>query len=260
MLVIIFIIICILIISRHCKRKRTHIPRTIYTFWKGSNEKENLFISECIHTWMNNNPNWRIIVLTENNVHEYAPESYNIKCDHVQQFSDFIRLEILEKYGGVWMDASIWMNGNLDLILKGMDYELIGYKNPIIHDSYIMENWFIAASTNCRFMKLWKDEYFKMKTMKVDEYLNFVPSTHKKNIENPLYLSQNVAWNVCYQNNPKLHKTIYLYDSAKGPFALQWKCNWNPKTYAKVFQNEKYGIYPMLKITNIERKEIIQQP
>jgi len=252
--------ICILIITKYCKSKRTHIPRIIYTFWKGDNEKENLFISKCIQTWMNHNPNWTINVLTENNVHEYAPESSTIQCDHIQQFSDFVRLEVLEKYGGVWVDASIWMNSNLDSIIERMDYELIGYKNPIKHDTYIMENWFIAASTNCRFVKLWKDEYFKMKHMKVHDYLTSVPTLSKVNIENPLYLSQNVAWNVCYQNHPNLHKTIYLYDSGKGPFKLQWKCNWNPKKYAEMFQAERHGIFPMLKITSIERNQILQQP
>jgi len=257
---IIFIIICIWIIAKYCKRKRTYIPKIIYTFWKGNDTKENVFITKCIQTWMTHNPNWKIIVLNEINVHEYAPESYTIQCDNVQQFSDFVRLEVLEKYGGVWMDASIWMNSRLDSIIEGMDYELIGYKNPIRHDTYIMENWFIAASTNCRFVKLWKDEFFKMKHIKVHDYLTSVPTSYKVDIENPLYLSQNVAWNVCYHNHPKLHKTIYLYESAKGPFELQWKCNWDPIKYAKLFHDKKHDIYPMLKITNIERNQIVQLP
>ena len=93
-------------------------------------------------------------------------------------FSDILRILLLEKYGGIWIDASLIFWKRVDNIVTNMDEFVIvrNYNN----DNYPIkgyESWFIAVIPNHPFINKVKSEIVKLNTYnKIEQFL-------KKNID-----------------------------------------------------------------------------
>ena len=66
----------------------------------------------CIKKWRDLNPDCEVNVLTDNNIADYVPEFFQIVKDSLERTyqarSDLLRLLLLSKYGGTWVDATIY--------------------------------------------------------------------------------------------------------------------------------------------------------
>ena len=60
----------------------------------------------CFDGWKKLNPDWDIRILNKKTALEYIPELKNFNHLTRTMRSDLIRIKLLEKYGGVWADAS----------------------------------------------------------------------------------------------------------------------------------------------------------
>ena len=67
--------------------------------------------------------------------------------------ADVLRLKLLEKYGGIWMDASILLLENPDKFVGG---DVTLFTTPGTNNSNpVYENWFIASTKNNEIIKKW---------------------------------------------------------------------------------------------------------
>ena len=86
-------------------------------------------------------------------------ENKNLSNNHI---SDLIRVCLIEKYGGIYLDASIILLRSLDWIYELDDkYDFIMYKNTdhsTNDEKPVIESWFIAAKPKCKFMTLVKEK------------------------------------------------------------------------------------------------------
>ena len=70
----------------------------------------------CFETWKYHNPDWIVCGLDEHTLGRYIDTSMipsSLNRDITAQ-SDIIRLMLLEKYGGVWADSTVFCNKPLD--------------------------------------------------------------------------------------------------------------------------------------------------
>lgn len=80
--------------------------------------------------------------------------------------SDVIRMELLYKYDGIWMDASTILNRSLDELLAvnlRNRYDMVAFYRDVstIDKHYpIIETWFMAVPKNSDFIKRWL-HYFR---------------------------------------------------------------------------------------------------
>lgn len=91
------------------------IPKTIHLVWFGGNEKNKL-IQECIASWKQVMPEWTIKEWTEKNYDlSHSPlwvqEAYKKK--KWAFVSDYVRIDVLHKEGGVYLDTDMYMIKNL---------------------------------------------------------------------------------------------------------------------------------------------------
>jgi len=94
--------------SRRSEKYTESIPKNIWTYWDSEELPD--FVSKCIDKWRRLHPDWSIVVLNPNNLKDYLPETdiFKLKfADTIPRQSDFVRLHILSKFGGVWADASV---------------------------------------------------------------------------------------------------------------------------------------------------------
>ncbi|MBD7957399.1 hypothetical protein H9651_07090 [Microbacterium sp. Sa4CUA7] len=68
-----------------------------------------------------------------------------LETDRPAHFADYVRVALLEKYGGIWVDATCWVPGPLDVAV--LPYLTAGVVYPRWTSGQI-GNWFIAAASD----------------------------------------------------------------------------------------------------------------
>ena len=83
--------------------------RILWGYWNSGEDSMPEFNKLCIASWRANNPDWKVIILSDKNYKEYVaaeelPSTFSSL--KVQHRSDLVRVAVLVRYGGVYMDVS----------------------------------------------------------------------------------------------------------------------------------------------------------
>jgi len=138
------------------------LPKKIWILWLQGLDNAPLLVRNCYASWVKQNSGWEITFLDQNNLHEY------IELDdlHItkQAFSDVVRINLLAKYGGLWVDATCICTMPLDEWLpKYMGTGFFAFERPAV--DRMMGPWFLAGSQynyiinalHTRINAYWKD-------------------------------------------------------------------------------------------------------
>lgn len=145
------------------------IPKVIHYIWLGG--KKNSIVEKSISTWERAAPNFQIREWNETNLPNFTNQFYrDAMASHDYAFaSDYARLKILEKHGGIYIDTDMFLLSNPNKILKNRDLVFgIQDKNMIFSTS------FIASTPNQEFIR---------KALKVYEQTEYTPKTLVANTE-----------------------------------------------------------------------------
>ena len=168
-------------INNYHKQSKT-FPKIVWTYWD-SNMPDS--VTTLINQWKYLNPTWNINVLSKDTLSLYIksselPDGFYEGKESPQHSSDMVRVILLHKYGGVWIDGSTIMMKSLDWILKEFNktnIHYLGYYMPsftTIKDKPIIENWFIASKPKTRFIGLIKNEMMKAFGRRVEYIENII--------------------------------------------------------------------------------------
>lgn len=107
------------------------IPKIIHYCWFGNNPKPEI-IKKCIDSWHKFCPDYQIIEWNESNfdvtISRYVKEAYESK--KWAFVSDYVRLFVLYKYGGIYLDTDCEVLKNLDVFLNH-DGVIGGYEEDV---------------------------------------------------------------------------------------------------------------------------------
>ena len=98
------------------------IPKTIHYIWFGHNEFSDL-IKDCIESWKKVMPDYEFVLWNEDNYDInktlFTKQAYEAK--KYAFVSDYARIDILNKYGGIYFDTDVKVLKRFDkfLVLKG---------------------------------------------------------------------------------------------------------------------------------------------
>ena len=185
-------------------------PKTIFTFWE---PRENIpgYIKLCIRTWKKYLFDYEIKILDYKTAKEYLGESLfsSIICKNMSLAvqADAIRVALLNKYGGLWIDTdTIILNGNF---MK----EVLLHELTMVRDSKTGHHYigFIYASNNSNLMKNWlKKIQYKVKVYKylLDRKDNNFWETTGKKLKNVIYLGNQILNPLL--KNVKRYKMFHL--------------------------------------------------
>lgn len=241
----------------------------IFCFWEG---KKCRFVEKCKKRLFQKKGNANLYLL--NGSHFQINKHENLLQTNLALKSDIIRLFLLQKYGGLWIDSSLvvmtniehWITEQLDTLKSETQQSdihkdlLIGYSSP--QDDTILESWLLYASKNCEFVRLWKEELEIALDTGIDtycqQYKQFCLEKYPNLWSYLPYLLIHLCF--CVVRDTKHYKTrIMTIDSRNGPFYLDTMTKWNEKKTCEFLLRHKKHFYndsPFLKIVSSVRSEI----
>lgn len=235
--------------------RKNIIPKIIWSYWDNPEVPE--FIADCKKNWAKFAPNYEIKQLNRNNIENYVnmPENWQSLKSYRQ--ADVLRLKLLEKYGGIWMDASILLLDNPD---KFVDGDITLFTTPsTTQNNPVYENWFIASTKGNEIIKKWIVEVEKaIKDPK--EYIESSSDYNNKLVKIPNYLICHLALRNIYDKHKGLFKNGKYYDSNTTAFYEHNKYNWKD-VGMNAFQD--FSIHPerlMIKLRGNDRTDDLKVP
>jgi hypothetical protein len=137
------------------------IPKRIWFLWLQGIEKAPALVRTCLESWRYWNPEWRIEVLDWTCLETFLPSAAQLGKRwpgmHAAALSDLIRVNLLDRHGGVWTDATCLCRKPLDVWLPYLAQTgFFAFANPA--EDRLVATWFLAAEPETRLIKCWRDE------------------------------------------------------------------------------------------------------
>lgn len=123
------------------------LPKRVFTFWYQGIEKAPKIVKTCMISWKELNPTWEVVFLDAFNINDYV--EFDFDCESLSEKSialksDLLRLKLLSKHGGVWVDATVLCVLPLDAWIDSYtDNNLFLFSRPF--KDRLFSSWFIAS-------------------------------------------------------------------------------------------------------------------
>lgn len=130
--------------------------RKVWVYWYQGLENAPLVVRRCFNSVKKNLRDWDIVFIHKGNIDDYVTFPAFIKDKFEKgiigqaHFSDLLRLELLIKYGGLWLDSTVYCSGNnISQSILNSDLFVFQSLKPGA-DGHVtqMSNWLIWAKTN----------------------------------------------------------------------------------------------------------------
>lgn len=185
-----------------------NVPKTIWTLWLQGIDTAPPIVKACVTSWQRMNPGWTIQILAKGALADFLPDvndpsSILSRSFSDATYSDIVRIELLCRYGGVWVDATCYCLQPLDEWLGGlMSESFFAFERPA--PTRMLSSWFLAASQSSYLAHEWR---------------RLVYQHWENRSDDPDYFWFHHLFGVAYQHNRKFRR---LWDavpkiSADGP-------------------------------------------
>lgn len=124
--------------------------KNIWWCWLQGEDNAPDLCKSCLQSVRKNFPDYNITVITENNLSryiempEYILNKYNKGIIGRAHFADILRTMLLVKYGGVWIDSTVFCSGRNDDLLKEPLFVFQDWKFNR-EQACVCSNWFLSA-------------------------------------------------------------------------------------------------------------------
>lgn len=182
-------------------------PKLIWSFWSG---EQSPTVRACGLSIEQHAEGFDLVQVSLERVTHFLPDFPPVPpSTPIQKISNLVRLMLLERYGGIWLDASILVTQDLDWIptaFSKSNFGMIGIYNEF-PDEYasnplrpIIENGFIAARPGDPFVRRWLSTYADcILSTDYQNYFQVARSNFSELTSNFLRRDQSdLAYFVCY--------------------------------------------------------------
>jgi hypothetical protein len=141
------------------------IPRIVWTYWDHLPPPE--LVARCLQLWRNLAPDHEIRLVDRSTASRWLGTDVDATTfDALPAYrqADWLRLQLLIRHGGIWMDGSTLLTEGLDWVHRlraetgagVVGFYIDRYTTDRRHP--IIENWFLAASARDPYLVAWAGE------------------------------------------------------------------------------------------------------
>ena len=224
------------------------IPKLIWSYW--NSESLPPLIQACADNWRAQASDHELRFLTPATVRQWLPAGADLSLlERLPPFrqADWLRLQLLQAHGGMWIDASTLLTRSLDWVHEqqaASGAEFVGfYIDRLSHRAELpmVENWFMAAVPGSRFVRELNAEFERALQMGEAAYLQALRDAGRfervvQAIEPSLqeYLIMHVAASSLLDADASRYR-LQLQRAEDSAFALQQALGWRKRhLYAKL--------------------------
>lgn len=176
----------------------------VWVCWLQGIENAPFLVKRCYGSMQKYLKNEKIIVLTEETINNYVTfpdfiiEKYKKGYITKTHLTDLLRLELLSKHGGIWIDATVLCTGEIPYYIKESDFFITRSLKPGRDGKAVpISSWFMVAKRNNKTVIAIRElmyEYWRRNSKLIDYFLihNFIqlalerfPEEEKKMIKYP---------------------------------------------------------------------------
>ncbi|MCM1490552.1 MAG: capsular polysaccharide synthesis protein [Muribaculum sp.] len=154
----------------------------VFTLWFQGEDNAPAIVKSCLRS-MRRHLKQELIVIDEKTLFDWIslPEEIILKWKSGKMcnanFSDICRLELLYRYGGVWMDATDFVTAPIPDYIIDSDFFLFKTGERYGKWFSFIESCFIRARRGNRLLAIWHDtvmEYWKHENSAIDYFVNLM--------------------------------------------------------------------------------------
>lgn len=169
-------------VANESKTDKGNINKTVWIFWWQGIEQAPDLVKVCYKSVKENLKGWNIVLITKDNYKEYTdiPEFIIEKLDKgtitLTHFSDILRLDLLIRHGGLWLDATVLCtNENIPEVILQSDLFVYQTQKPGADGhATLMSSWCMWAKPHNHILKATQDllyAYWKQYDYMMDYFL-----------------------------------------------------------------------------------------
>jgi len=216
------------------------IPRIIWTYWQPAPAPA--FVQACLANWRHFAPDHEVRLLDRDSVMSWLPE---LRADFdalpAYRQADWLRIQLLARHGGIWMDASMLLSRDLGWLHETRKRRAADYVGFYI-DRYttrpelpIVENWLMASVPHGRFATALAAAFDRALDEGAEALLQRLQSEgRRERVVQALtddfqrYLLMHVAASELLDREPQLARLVLLR-AEDGPFAWHAGVGWRKR-------------------------------
>lgn len=214
--------------------------------------------------------NFTYCFLTEKNLSNFLdiklfPAEFHNKL-YAAGKADYIRVSLLKKYGGIWIDSSTYVN-SASLVEFVVSKAIENRPHIIVFDYNHMDEKvnfaFYGAPESSIIMREYKREYDKAFSVGVDKYLKNACNTiggrlssNESHLCSPVFLVHMTYSTVLFENHD-LNKLVLTLPEGQGHMRLFFECNYQFSCFAKRFLDDPLvKDFPIVKMCSNFRRAV----
>ena len=151
------------------------IPKIIHYCWVGGNPKPESVLY-CIESWKKYCPEYEIKEWNESN-YDFTQNLYMNQAYEAKKWGfvpDYARLDIIYKYGGIYLDTDVEVIRSLDELLKNNSF--FGFEDTGENEYFVACGLGFGAKPGNELIKKLRDYYETVSFLNVDNSLNLTPA------------------------------------------------------------------------------------
>src|SRR5262249_7527187 len=143
------------------------LPRTIWCLWLQGWANAPDLVKACAASWRRHNPGWDLRLVSADSLEAYlgatARPPMAARNLPSEALSDVVRIELLHRFGGIWVDSTVYCLRPLDGWLDhAMPSGFFAFNRPM--PDVALSSWFLAAERGSHVIDVWRRkamEYWK---------------------------------------------------------------------------------------------------
>ena len=154
----------------------------VWVFWMQGMDNAPALVQRCYQSLRENLKDREIILITEKNLNEYVqfPEYIKDKLNRgiitYTHLSDLLRVELLIRYGGTWLDSTVFCSGsNIPRYMLDSDFFVFQNLRPGDNGNVLnFSSWFMTSCSNNKILLATREllyAYWEKNNTMVDYFL-----------------------------------------------------------------------------------------